>query len=203
VSRTCNGCTTNFHTGWGSKLILLYCHSKYLISGWVGLLESVTQINWTTQHRPNGLPNTGWLYHTIQIYSTSHYRSFYYSTCYRRRQSNPFTGLDRPLGLQEVEDPRVSRQSAHEGGKLSALNTGHLYPQEIFLVILPVGGWVDPRAIVRLDGSSQLKIPFTRRESNPRFAIRAVSQITVTSLKDSRFVELPKWTVTTDCCTRT
>ena len=24
----------------------------------------------------------------------------------------------RPLGLQEVEDPRISRQSAHEGGKV-------------------------------------------------------------------------------------
>jgi hypothetical protein len=28
------------------------------------------------------------------------------------------TGLDRPLGLQEVEAPRISRQPAHEGGKV-------------------------------------------------------------------------------------
>jgi hypothetical protein len=28
------------------------------------------------------------------------------------------TGLDRPLRLQEVEAPRISRQSAHEGGKV-------------------------------------------------------------------------------------
>ena len=28
------------------------------------------------------------------------------------------TGLDRPLRLQEVEDPTVSRHSAHEGGKV-------------------------------------------------------------------------------------
>jgi hypothetical protein len=26
-------------------------------------------------------------------------------------------GLDRPLGLQDVEAPRISRQSAQEGGK--------------------------------------------------------------------------------------
>jgi len=26
--------------------------------------------------------------------------------------------LDRPLGLQEVETPRISRQSVHEGGKV-------------------------------------------------------------------------------------
>jgi hypothetical protein len=27
-------------------------------------------------------------------------------------------GMDRPLGFQEVEAPRISRQSAHEGGKV-------------------------------------------------------------------------------------
>ena len=32
-------------------------------------------------------------------------------------QCNPYTGLERPLGLQEVETPRISIQSAHEGGK--------------------------------------------------------------------------------------
>jgi hypothetical protein len=30
----------------------------------------------------------------------------------------PITGLSRPLGLQEDEVPRRSRQSAHEGGKV-------------------------------------------------------------------------------------
>jgi hypothetical protein len=33
-------------------------------------------------------------------------------------KSYPITGLDRPLGLQEVEAPRISRQSALEGGKV-------------------------------------------------------------------------------------
>jgi hypothetical protein len=35
-----------------------------------------------------------------------------------KRYSNPIAGLDRPLGFQEVEAPRISRQSAHEGGKV-------------------------------------------------------------------------------------
>jgi hypothetical protein len=37
---------------------------------------------------------------------------------YRNRKSHPYTGLDRPIGLQEVGAPRISRQSAHEGGKV-------------------------------------------------------------------------------------
>jgi hypothetical protein len=51
------------------------------------------------------------------------------------RLGYPFTGLDGPLGLQEVEVTRISRQLAHEDNKVF-----HHYaptastPQEIFLV---------------------------------------------------------------------
>jgi hypothetical protein len=37
---------------------------------------------------------------------------------YKKEVKLPVTGLEKPSGLQEAEVPRISRHSAHEGGKV-------------------------------------------------------------------------------------
>jgi hypothetical protein len=44
-------------------------------------------------------------------------------------KSSPITALDKSLGLQEVEAPRISTQSAHEGGKVSHMHWLPLPPR--------------------------------------------------------------------------
>jgi hypothetical protein len=61
------------------------------------------------------------------------------------KKSFPATGLDRPLGFQEVEAPEFLDNRRMKVVKMSALRTGRLYPQEGYSFLIEAESTPEPQ----------------------------------------------------------
>jgi hypothetical protein len=61
------------------------------------------------------------------------------------------------LGVARGWGSHIFRHSATNGGKVVSPTRRLLFNPRRFLILISVGGWVDPRAVVRLEGLGKLK----------------------------------------------
>jgi hypothetical protein len=64
-----------------------------------------------------------------------------------------------PIGFETSRLPHFLDNRLTDGGEFVSLTCRPLLPPGRFLVLIFVTGWVDSRAIVRLEGLGQLKNP--------------------------------------------
>jgi len=107
----------------------------------------------------------------LNKYHILSYKQNWTPRVHRRRHLKIHTdwSKDKAVPLQAWTGPECSRKlrlpdfvtTAQNGGRLSALRTGRIYPQEVLLVLISVRGWVDPRAMARSEVFMPMKNPLT------------------------------------------
>jgi len=123
-----------------------------------------------------------YIYITIKLHVLRWRKFLKMNLLYRllKGKAIPLHACKGPWGFQEVDALRFQDNWHMKVVRLSALRTGRLYSQKIFLVRISVRDLVNPRAIVRPEGLCQCKIPVTPsgiKPANFRLVAQCLNQL--------------------------
>jgi hypothetical protein len=133
--------------GWDPRLWFSGYECGFVMLRWLSNVQFRIAPGCTLFCQPNTAPSLRlsayWRTNLIQIIGLQAMKG--------KGKAIPLQAWTGPEGSRKLRFPDFAT-TAQDGGRLSALRTGRLYPQQILLVLISVRGWVDPRTIVRSEG---------------------------------------------------